>query len=287
MNIVVDNFSTTNDTQSLYIAHTLTELGHRVIVPNPSLDSIYDIMDKHNPDIYITHASVLSKDLIFYLENNPTCKTDMLLCVNTLQAEHIAAIDKFINTNNIKSSFFFTHSPVQNLPKLKNNVIALRSAADLNLLNKNPNVEYSIDKAIFVYNKESIKTYDGCYHIITTNSNIKNEVDICLPEVALGTLYKYYDHIIFRDNIGYLTQPFFDAIMMGAKVYFDIDDDDQKSHFETMIKQVFQDDIILNYNAHNKLNDFSKLKNHILEKHTNKNRVKTLLSNIKKDITNE
>jgi hypothetical protein len=283
MKIVIENFSTTNDTQALYFASTLNKMGHETVVFDKSKSSIYDVMDRNQPDLYITHGLMISQELMFYLENNDH-DLDIVFSINGMANEQIVGLDKFVKNNNINSSFFFTHTDKDKIPKINHNLVQIRSAADLNLLEQKPNIEYNIDKAVFVYNIESIKEYDESYHILTTNPNIKDAVDIYLPEISLGPLYRFYNTIIFRDHPGYLPQAFFDAIIMGAKTYFDIDDKDQREYFHSMITKTFKDGVSLDYNDVNKCVDFDNIIKHVLEKHTNKNRTNTLLSHIKKKV---
>ena len=286
MKFVIENFSTTNDTQSVYFANTLNEMGHKAITFDLSKNSIYDMIDIHQPDIYIANGSMISRDLLSYLENNDN-NIDILFSVKDLNNNQIKALDQFCLDNNIQSSFFFTNVDKSNMPKIKHNIVSIKEAADLNLLNRKANLEYYIDKAIFVYNKNSISDCDGSYHNISTNPKIKDDVDIYLPEISLAPLYRFYNTIIFKDNIGYLPQPFFDAIIMGAKVYFDIKDENARLAFDSMVKKAFSEDVILDYNNSNKCEDFTNIIKHILEKHTNKKRAISLLSNIKKKETVE
>jgi hypothetical protein len=283
MKVVIENFSTTNDTQALYFASTLNQLGHDATVFDRAKSSIYDVMDRNHPDLYITHGLMMSQELMFYLENNDS-DLDILFSINGMTSDQIVGLDRFVNNAEINSSFFFTHFEKDKIPKINHNLVQIKCAADLNLLEQRPNIEYNIDKAVFVYSAESIKEYDGSYHTLTTNPNIKDSVDIYLPEISLGPLYRFYDTIIFRDNPGYIPQAFFDAIIMGAKVYFDIDDNAKREHFNEMVVKTFKDNISLNYNESNKCCDFNYITKHVLEKHTNKNRTTTLLSNIKKKV---
>lgn len=281
MKIVIENYMNAEDTQALYFNNELRNYGHEVIIFDQSKNSIYDILDIHKPEIYISHAFRLSQDLLFYLENNKL-DLDILLNINGLSKQDIENFDKFFAEKNINSSFFFTCANKNKLPKINHNILTINNAADINLINQTSNIEYYINKAIFVYDKDSIKNYEDDYHVITTNPKIKESVDICLPEISLAPLYKFYNTIIFRDFLGYLPQAFFDAIIMGAKVYFDLDNKDHQEEVTEICKKLLKLNSSLDYNTEDKLNDFTELKNYILEKHTSKNRTNTLISNIKK-----
>lgn len=283
MKFAIENFATPDETQALYLTNTLKDMGHETILFDQSKQSIYDILDTHKPDIYISHAFRLSQDLLFYLQNN-NLDIDILLNINGLKTEDINNFDTFFVEKNINSSFFFTCMNKNKLPQINHNIVSLHNAADLNLCSRKPNIEYHIDKAIFIYSQDSRKEYEGSYHNITTHPSLKDHVDICLPEISLASLYQFYDVLIFRDFLGYLPQAFFDAVAMGAKVYFDIDNEETQKEIDLLTNKLLKISSTLNYKSKDKLDNFTELRQHVLEKHTNKNRANTLISNIKKRV---
>jgi len=281
MNIVIDNYTTTEDTQPLYFNNSLLSLGYNTRLFESKKESLYDVFDKHRPDVYITHAYRITNDLLHYIVNNQA-KIDVLVNVQGMNKENINNLSETFKNNNIISSFFFLNTENSNIPSIRDrNIINICSAADTNLLNQKNTIKYKIDKAIILYNKESIKQYDGPYHNISMLDSMKDVVDIVLPELMLAPLYSCYNEVIFRDFNGYLPQAFFDAIMFGCKVYFDIDNDETKNQLENMISKILKPEATLNFNDQNKLQDFTNLRAFVIEKHTNNNRTKTLLSNIR------
>lgn len=281
MNIVIDNYTTTEDTQALYFNNSLLSLGYNSRLFESKRESLYDVFDKHKPDIYITHAFRITNDLLHYIVNNQA-KIDVLVNVQGMSKENISNLSDTFNKNNIISSFFFLNTENSNIPNIRDrNIINICSAADTNLLNQKNTITYKIKKAIILYNKESIKEYDGSYHNISMLESMKGLVDIILPEIILGPLYSCYDEVVFRDFNGYLPQGLFDAIIFGCKVYFDIDDDKNRNELESMINKILKPEASLIFSDKNKLQDFTNLRAFVMEKHTNNNRTKTLLSNIR------
>lgn len=281
MNIVIDNYTTTEDTQALYFNNSLLSLGYNSRLFESRRESLYDVFDKHQPDVYITHAFRITNDLLHYIVNNQA-KIDVLVNVQGMNKENISNLSDTFNKNNIISSFFFLNTENNNISNIRDrNVINICSAADTNLLNQKNTITYKIDKAIILYNKESIKEYDGSYHNISMLESMKDLVDIVLPELMLAPLYSCYDEVVFRDFNGYLPQGLFDAIMFGCKVYFDIDDNKNRNELESMINKILKPEASLIFSDKNKLQDFTNLRAFVMEKHTNNNRTKTLLSNIR------
>lgn len=281
MNIVIDNYTTTEDTQALYFHNTLLSLDYKSIMIDSKRESLYDVFDRNNPDIYITHAYRITKDLAHYIVNNNS-NIDVLVNIQGMDKDGILSLSKVFKDNNIASSFFFVNADINNLPAMKDrNIINICSAADINLLNQKNTIKYAVDKAIILTNKDSIKTYDGSYHNISMLESMKDDVDIVLPELMLAPLYSCYKNVIFRSFHGYIPQALFDAIIFGCNVYFDIDDIQSSNAMDNLITKILKPEKSLNFNDENKLDDFTKLKDFVMEKHTNKNRIKTLLSNIR------
>jgi len=284
MKIAIENFSTTADTQCLYLSDAFNSLGHESIIFDQTKNSIYDIFDSYRPDIFIAHAFRLSNDVLHYIENN-SCDLDILLNVSQIPTNTIINFDQLFDEKNITSSFFFTSSDSKDLPKRKRNILSLRHAADTNLLKMNPSIIYSIDKAIFLYDKIDVKDYGETYHTIANDPHLNDIVDIYLPEMSLAPLYKFYNEIIFTDFKGFFPQAFFDAIAMGTKVYFDIIETRKIEELNGALNKLFKEDVNLIYSDKNKLSNFTQLYNSVLEKHSPINRAKSILSNIKSGVT--
>ena len=70
MKFLISNYSNPWNTESYYFNAGLNLIdGVKSEIFN-SNDSVYDNFDKIKPDIFITHASQISKDVIYYLKDN-------------------------------------------------------------------------------------------------------------------------------------------------------------------------------------------------------------------------
>ncbi|NDG28566.1 hypothetical protein EB118_00485 [bacterium] len=281
MNFVIDNYTTSEDTQPMYFHQTLIEMDHKSYLCDSSKESVYDIFDRYKPDVYITHGHKISQDVIHYINNNEN-KIDVLINISAMSNEDVQKLSQFFFANNITSSLFFSYLDSDNLPKIKDrNIISLCNAADLNLLQRKNTIKFNVDIGVLVKTKNNIKEYDGIYHNISNYESLKDDVDFVLPELLLAPLYKSYKTIVLREFNGYLPQSLFDAIIFDCSVYFDLDNKDSLNKMNDTVSKILKTSKTLDINDNDRLIDFSELKTYILEKHTSKNRVKTLLSNIR------
>lgn len=281
MKFLIENFTTYDSTLPLFLNKELEKNGHESLLWSQKECSTYDIFDQYQPDIFITHAKIMSKDYIDYCNNNER-QIKLLLDVSNLSQKHIFTIEEQLLENNLQCEFMFCHLDKHNIPiTKKNRVISLLNCADTNLLNnKKPPLKYNVDKAIFINHPAQVKPMSGSYHYLTVFEQIRNNVDICLPVMDFCNIYHNYDEIIFRSVYKYIPQSFFDALLHGNKVYYDAD---EENYTTKTIDLIFKDFGSLNYKDKNRLQDFSGIKEFIKSKHAPANRLKTLLSQMPKD----
>jgi hypothetical protein len=259
MKFVIENYSNYSNTQPLYLNAGLNDIENiESLIYETNSRSLFDFLDIHKPDYLITHANFFKNDHMLYCKDNKNLS--LILSVQDLEEKHIHNIDNILNQNNISCSLFFLNNNV--IPKTKHrNTIRLLDCADSNLSKQKSNLKYKIDRA-YVINKFHNIEDKNPYHLLSTNIELKDKVDICLPEIHLSSLYANYNEIIFLDIGDYIPQSFFDAILLGNKVSYI----SENKEINIMMQNVFKDS--------------KDLKNLVCEKHTEKNRVKTLLSQL-------
>lgn len=276
MKFLIENYANSFDTQALYLHQALLSSGVESVLWESNSSSVYDIMDKENPDYYITTASRLSKDFAHYTNNNKKIK--LLLNVDYITGQIIMNLEESIINSDIECCFFF--SSKYNVKTKKIRFVHLNNAHDNNLAKQSNSVIYSIDKAIFVNSYKDCEKHEDTYHFISNDQKLKEKIDIVLPEHMLFSLYRNYREIIFKNmNNSYVPQSFFDAIIFGNKVY--CKDIDEKT--SEMLSKVFRlDGQSFDYNSSNRIEDFEPIRSIIQEKHLPVNRAKTILSQIPK-----
>jgi hypothetical protein len=275
MKFLVQNYSSEYSTQALYLARGLNEQdGHSGALWNNSC-SLYDIMDKENPDYYITSAFMLSTDFIHYAQNHLMFEMKLLLNVDNVSQDIINNIENSLEKNRINCPFFFSYD--QNVKTKKVRFVNINNAYDA-YLSQQSNMKYKIDKGIIINAKEEVEKYEGSYHILSQNKDMNEIADIVFPESQLCSLYHNYEEIIVNIS-DVIPQAFFDAIMYGNKVYYKSTNKDIKND----IQKILRTDAILDYEDERKTTDFAEIKKTVEERHSSSNRIKTLLSQLPKD----
>ena len=279
MKFIIENYSDQTHTQPLYFHDVINKNeDHSSIMHDPSRDSVYDVLDKHTPDYYVTYANLLTQDFVVY-QKNENKNIKLLLNVSYLSSDQIMTLDKNLHDDNVNCPLFFSNTNQNKLPKLRNRrILQLSDAADTNLSHVKTNLKYNLQKAFFIL--KSFKPQDdGPHHIITNIQQLNKDSDIVLPEAKLVSLYKNYDEIIFYGISDYIPQSFFDCLYLGCKVYYISDN----TEVHNLINILLKPEQSLNYHDKDRMVDFSKLHAYVKEKHCGQNRVKTFLSQIPRE----
>lgn len=282
MKFLIQNFSTNDSTLPLYIKQELQTDNYDSLLWSPKIHSLYDVLDKYQPNVFITHASAMPRDYIFYIKEN-NAKIELVLDVSNVSQKNLFSIEEELTKNNISCNLMFTHLDKHNLPiTRKNRIISLLTCADINLETKINNVQfrYSVNKGIMTNQKEDITYEKFSYHTISNFEHLQSVVDIYCPIMELSTIYQNYDEMIFKNINSYIPQSFFDSLLFGNKTYYDV----KEENFTTKtIDIIFKEFGSLNYNNPERVQDFAEIKKFILEKHAPANRLKSLLSQLSKN----
>jgi hypothetical protein len=273
MKFLIENYANHFDTQSLYFHKALSEMNqYESVMWDNSFCSIYDILDREQPDYYITNAYRLTKDFAHYVSNNK--KIQLILNVDYMSEDLISGLEKSVIDSGIDCCFFFSSKKMQTKSV---RFVHMNNAFDNNLQNDKNKITYKIPKAIVVNSEEEITQRDGVYHTISNNEKLREKVDIVLPENMMFSLYKNYDEVIFAKIENFITQSFFDALHQCNKVYYEY----AASEVEESIRKIFKlEGNVLDYNNESRLDNFESIKSIVEEKHRPINRIKTILSQI-------
>ena len=279
MRFLIENYSNPGSTQPMYFNKHINDVPEHQSMIRHNNASIFDIFDTFNPDVYISSINTLSKDSLLYLQENQDIK--LLISIDGLAPASFINLENILQSYNVKCHFFFSSSGKS--PSRKNRFVTIRNGADINV-QQNMDIKYSIDKCI-VFQKEDpsrqySKEYNGTYHVITNNRSLVGHADAYLPITLMPSVYGMYNEVVFTDIGPEVPQVFFDALYYGNKVYYDIKDESSAKKVDDAIASIFGETAILNYQATNRTEDFSEIKNIVREKHSSLNRTKTLLSQL-------
>ena len=288
MKFLITDFESTSSTEAECLTSELNAtVDHEALLISPR-ESIYDNADRFNPDYIISSLSALSKGIIDYLSENKNVK---FLChVTDNFLKHIVQLEKHIIEKEICCPFMFgPKKPLVSKIPFKR----INKAANLDLLSSVKNdCYYKYDMAFFL---EKGSTYDDVswcfnefnkFHLISNkiselsgNDNIPK--DILLPEKEIIKLYSNYDTVVFLGIDDYIPESFFNCLMK-TKTYYRCEDEEEENQVDDMFRKILGEDIVLNYKKDNKITNFDKVRNTVLQKHLGANRVKTLLSQLPK-----
>lgn len=284
MKFLIENYSGYESTQPLYFhKHINDHEGHSSVIRSNSV-SVFDAFDMVNPDVYIASAHTLSRDAVMYLRENRDKDIKLLICTDGLSVEEIQSLEDVLKKSEVNCHFFF--NSLESQASKRSRVVQIRNCADINL-EPSLKIDYKIQKAVFVNKSSKIRNYQGTFHVISTNKQMKDDVDFCLPITMLSSIYSKYEEIIFTDISRSIPQYFFDAIYLGEKVYYDILDDEKSKIADEIVGSVLKIGNGLNYNNPDKITDFSSLKKYVEEKHSSANRTKTLLSQLPQKVKSD
>jgi len=266
MKILVADYSSDYSTEPLYLNTIFNQAGCQSTIISNDI-SIFDSFDTCDPDLYITHHSILSKDLLFYLTNNSR-KVDLAINITGMTQENLSKMDSIFSTNNITPSMYFVNRYDHNLFS-RTKITTILHGADLFLSSEEK--QYDIEYGIFIDDAKQIKSLESTYHYITYIKNMEKEAEIFLPIHRLSHMYNNYKYTIFRYFHNIFPQAFFDAAVRCGSVLFDLED---RSSLETNLSKLF---------GEGKYCDFSNgstgsIKERVLNKHTCFHRAKSLLS---------
>lgn len=278
MKFLVENFSDQTSTQSLYLYDIINSYNEHTSVLYNGKESVYDTLDKNNPDYFITDIKSLTRDFISY-NNDVNQNIKLLLNVSKLSNADIVELDKNLKLDNVNCPLLFSNINERKLPNLRNRrIITLGEAADRKIELIKTSIKYKVSRAYFILDHF---THDdkNPHHIITNNVNLRKDADICLQETHLASLYSNYDEIIFCGIKNYIPQSFFDCLILGCKAYYIANDEDTNVLINTILKP----EKSLNYFDNNRMENFDNLLAYIKEKHCGENRVKKLLSQLPRE----
>lgn len=251
MRFLISNYSTPWNTEPFYFNASLSMIEQPCKLFNIQQSSIYDEFDSFNPEVFITHISHLSKDIMHYILNNKKIK--LLVSTSNIDMSKLDEFSDSLKNSNIPVSFFGD----QDIKLTNNPYIRVPQAADIFL--NSGNKTYDIEKLIFVDKEEDIIELNGTYHYTSCNQSLVNSVDFILPINILNTLFQNYKEVVFKGNAYIGSQLSFNAIYSGAKVTFDTKISEDLDRIDSIFKG-------------------GKLLSSVKNRHTCLHRIKTLLS---------
>lgn len=206
MRSLIQNYSSEISTEPVQFNQALLELGVEATMWDAKL-SAFDVFDRANPDIFITHYSLVSKDLVKRLKD-----TEVKVALNCtgINSENL----DILNGCGLKVDLAYTNFP-NDL-----NLTVIQPCCDIFLARRKVDApKYDIDNLIIINDQSDLHLLDnpptGTFHVLTTRQDLNalKEVDAYLPIHSMYSVFSNYKHIV----CGNYFQSAFDAAYYGGK----------------------------------------------------------------------
>ena len=234
MKFLINDYSTSWNTEPLYLNATINlfnEFGVESRLYNTSL-SLYDNLDKTNPDVYILDIEQISTDLLSYMQDCEEKNKKLKLLINVNKANKDVIKTLSTKFEDIDLDFILFGDQNYDLKSYQ----TILPAVDLFLAHIKFEKEYTIDKLIFVNNEDEIVDLDGTYHYTSLNQNLKDKVDFMVDISYLQRLFANYEHIIFKNPWYIGTEVCFNTIYTGKKVSFEPMNNETRDKLDLVFK---------------------------------------------------
>lgn len=275
MRVLIDNYSSRTSTEPIYFEQTMKRVGIESVVWNRNQISTYDVFDRVQPDLFITHYKRLSNDVLKYLLGS-TKQIDLVLNVTGLDEGDSGALNQMLQdlkTKRVKIPFVFSNTP-EGIPEARLKDFKTHSilpGADLFIPNHS-NIDFNLDAAR-IYMGELDHDFNGeheTYHNIDIGE--KSEFsDFAATAVDMMPLYLKYKQICFIGK----PQDLVSQLLFDAKIRHDnviLASDDQEK-LNSILEGVYKA-------------NFASPQD-IKKRHTCLHRTKRLLSKLKVDFNQQ
>ena len=238
MKTLIQNYTSALSTEPMYLNRCLAECEEQAeLWANPNI-SAFDAFDKFNPDLFITHYTFLTEDILKYLSGKPNMS--MALNITGASQEEILRIDEMCGPINLPLMFtnFYDANRIESK---KTKTISLYPAADI-FLAPIPTPEFSIEACILSVQENNLYQdrieNKKTYHKFSLNPQA-NYGDMSLDIASMRSFYSKYQEIILADDINFVTsQVLFDSILGGNKVSIEVAEQ-QKSTLNKILAELF------------------------------------------------
>lgn len=279
MRVLIDNYSSRTSTEPIYFEQTMKRVGIEAVVWNRNQISTYDVFDRVQPDLFITHHNRLDNDIVKYLFGS-TKPLDLVLNVTSLDEEKSVALNqllKDLKTKKVNVPFVFSNTP-EGIPEARLKDFKTHSilpGADLFIPNHS-GLDFEIDAARVymggVYFSEVFANFDkhDTYHNIEIGAKTQGS-DFSATAVDMMPLYLKYKQICFIGKPEDLvSQLLFDSKIRHDNVTLLSDDQER---LDTILEGVYKTNLASPQD--------------IKKRHTCLHRTKRLLSKLKVDFNQQ
>lgn len=264
MKVLIDNYTNHKTTEPLYINRTLSTINVENVLWDSRSISFYDIMDRFQPDVFITSVQTLSNDILHFFKNNRT-SVDVVTNITDASEEDMRTLLSVYDDCNINNKLMINNQafsrPITVPPSVNKQDIYY--GADIFIQQYNNSLNNNIDLCVITDGDVSEQWVDQIiqakspqsYHILSLDGKFQRK-DSQVTLVDMANIYKLYGSvsIISDKQSGIFTQLFFDLSLRGVDVEY------------ASLENVYNNEVLNN------------MKKEVAKRHTCLNRVQMLLS---------
>jgi len=227
---LVHNYTSNVSTEALYFQKCISEAGGTAhLWADPSV-STFDIFDSVKPDVFISHFSKFTMDMLKYLSNNKNIS--IILNVAGATNEHIQSIEQAFDSNNVSCPFLFTNThEVITKVQTKRELKYILPSVDVFLPKLTPPLFHAdacyiateksdlLSQSVQEDNKES-------YHLISLAN--AESFDIRLNITDMVSFFDRYEVCNLVGNIDFvMSQLFYEASLRSKGIALRVNDQDR------------------------------------------------------------
>lgn len=278
------NYSSTILTQPLYFHHFLNSIEDCKSIVFPNANDVFLVYDEFKPDYSIINVGTDIDNIVAYNQETPT-KIKHILNLDYISQQDAKMVGGFlkqeVKEDKLSCVLLFSANMAHKEIDFGHPYVHVPNCADTNIVHHKR--KFKIDNAIIIEKKEDKKEYEGSYHFLNTfNAEKSSGADAYLTNMVSSKMFVNYENIIFR-RIDHKNIPevVWNALYFGKQVYLDTEDKASIESVNTALSKMLKMDIDLDYSKKEKY-DSDAVRSIIKEKHSPRNRVKRLLTNIGK-----
>lgn len=277
MYFTIFNYSSPSFLQPLYFKSQIDSIDGCASSIINNTNNVYEVYDKGQPQYSILNAGMSLNDFIHYNKHSGS-KVKHLLNIDYIKDQYIPDLQAFVkHEKDFECKLIFSTNFKHKNIKFDAPYVHIGNCVDTNI--KASNKTFDIDKAVVVRTKEDKKKYEGtCHFMQINNGQDEGEVDFSVNNITAGKLLCNYKEVVVRNiDPNIIPEVFFNALYFGNAVYFD--NDENSEAVDEVLRKMFKVSHSFDYNK-KEIYDKPKIIQVIEEKHTPKNRIKQLLSNL-------
>jgi len=283
------NYSSTVLTQPLYFHKFLNSIDDCQSILFPNANDIFLVYDEFQPDYSIINVGAEIDNIVAYNRESKT-KVKHILNIDYITHEEAKMVGSFlkgeVKENKLECALVFSSNLAHKNIDFGHPYVNVPNCADTNI-DIHPQ-KFDIDTAVIIERAADKKEYKGSCHFLNTfNTDKTSGADAYTNNFVSAKMFVNYKNIVFR-NIDHQNIPevFWNALYFGNQVYLDVEDKDALANVNSALSKLLKTEINIDYDKKEKY-DTKAMREVILAKHSPKNRIKTLFSNVGKlhDVT--